>query len=144
MVDIARIDKITSREKTATAPAYSDFYNNFNVHPQNKKLAKYINVDSVKRALRNLILTDKYERLFQPEIGCNVRSLLFEPMVETTSVRIKDEIKDSIIKYEPRARLLDIEVFANEARNSYDIYIIFEVINTVDPVSLNLTLFRAR
>jgi len=144
MVDIARIDKITGREKAAVTPAYSDFYNNFNVHPQNKKLAKYVNVDSVKRALRNLILTDKYERLFQAEFGCSVRNLLFEPMVETTSIRIRDEIRDSINKYEPRVRLLDVEVFANEARNSYDVYIIFEVINTVDPVSLSLTLFRAR
>lgn len=144
MVDITRIDKITKSEKAAAKPAYSDFYNNFNIHPQNNRLSKYTNADSVKRSLRNLILTDKYERLFQPEVGSSVRSLLFEPITDITSIRLKDAIEDTITKHEPRVRLISTEVFANEARNSYDVYIVFEVINTVDPVSLNLTLFRAR
>jgi len=143
MVDISRIDKITRTEKTGE-PYYSDFYNNFNAHPQNKRLVKYTNEDAVKRSIRNIIQTNKGERPFQPEIGCNVRSLLFEPMVETTAIRMKDMIEDAVAKYEKRARVLSVEVYPFEARNAYDVFIVFEVINSVNPVTLNLTLYRAR
>lgn len=145
MVDVTRIDKITRTEKASEKkPFYSDFYTNFNAHPQNKRLAKYTNEESVKRSIRNLILTEKYDRMFQPEIGCRIKSLLFENMSDITAMEIKKSIQETVETYEPRARLIDIVVQANEARHAYDIYIYFEVINSVTPVLLNLTLYRAR
>lgn len=145
MVDITRIDKITRKDKASNRkPYYSDFYTNFNVHPQNKRLAKYTNEESVKRSIRNLILTDKYDRLFQPEIGCRIRNLLFENMSEIVVQEIKATIHETVETYEPRARIIDILVQTNEARQSYDIYIYFEIINNVEPVTLNITLYRAR
>lgn len=145
MVDITRIDKITRKDKASDRkPYYSDFYTNFNVHPQNSRLVKHINEESVKRSIRNLILTDKYDRPFQPEIGCRVRSLLFENMSDIIVEEIKATIRETIEVYEPRARVIDIIVQANENRQSYDVYIYFEVINNVEPVTLNITLYRAR
>lgn len=144
MVDTTRIDKITRTDKAATKPAYSDFYTNFNVHPQNNRLAKYTNEEAVKRSIRNLIQTDKYDRLFQPEVGCRVRSLLFENMSPVITEEIKNTIRETIDTYEPRARVIDIIVQSNEARHSYDIYVYFEVINSANPVSINITLYRAR
>jgi phage baseplate assembly protein W len=114
------------------------------VHPQNKRLAKYTNEESVKRSIRNLILTEKYDRLFQPEVGTRIGGLLFENMSNTTTDEIKKTIDETIQAYEPRARVLDIIVQANEPRNSYDVYIYFEVINSADPITLNLTLYRVR
>lgn len=145
MVDTTRIDKITRTDKAASQkPAYSDFYTNFNAHPQTKKLVKYTNEEAVKRSIRNLIQTDKYDRLFQPEVGCRVRSLLFENMTSVTAEEIKSTIRETIETYEPRARVIDIIVQANESRHAYDVYIYFEVINSVNPVSINITLYRAR
>ena len=144
MVDTTRIDKITRTNKAAEKPAYSDFYTNFNVHPQNKRLVKYTNEEAVKRSVRNLVQTDKYDRLFQPEVGCRVRSLLFENMSPVIEEEIKNTIRETIEIYESRARVIDIIVQANESRQSYDVYIYFEVINSVNPVSINITLYRAR
>lgn len=145
MVDVTRIDKITRIDKASEKkPYYSDFYTNFNVHPQNKRLVKYTNEESVKRSIRNLILTDKYDRPFQPEIGCRVRSLLFENISDVVTEEIKKTISETIETYEPRARVLDIIVQPNEQRQSYDVYIYFEVINSVNPVTINITLYRAR
>jgi phage baseplate assembly protein W len=145
MVDIARIDKITRKDKAFDRkPYYSDFYTNFNVHPQNNRLVKYTNEESVKRSIRNLILTDKYDRPFQPEIGCRVRSLLFENMSDIIVEEIKATIRETIDTYEPRVRVIDVIVQTNEARQSYDVYIYFEVINNVEPITLNITLYRAR
>jgi phage baseplate assembly protein W len=144
MVDVTRIDKITRTEKAATKPAYSDFYTNFNVHPQNKRLVKYTNEEAVKRSIRNLISTDKYDRLFQPEVGCRVRNLLFENMSEVIEEEIKSTIRETIETYEPRAQIIDIAVQSNESRHSYDVYIYFQVINSITPISINITLYRAR
>ena len=145
MVDVTRIDKITRMDKASEKkPYYSDFYTNLNVHPQNRRLAKYTNEEAVKRSIRNLILTDKYDRPFQPEIGCRVRSLLFENMSDIIVDEIKKAIRETIETYEPRARVLDVIVRTNELRQSYDVYIYFEVINNVNPVTINITLYRAR
>lgn len=145
MVDVTRIDKITKTDKASNQkPYYSDFFTNFNVHPQNKRLVKYTNEESVKRSIRNLINTEKYDRLFQPEVGCRIRSFLFENMSEIISNEIKSSIKETIEIYEPRARIIDIIVQANEARHAYDVYIYFQVINSDKELSINITLYRAR
>jgi phage baseplate assembly protein W len=145
MADTKRIDKITSSGKASEkAPYYSDFYNNFNMHPHNKTLAKYTNDNAVKRAIRNLIMTQPGERRFQPDFGCDTRRFLFENMSEYIAGLIKDVIKESIDKFEPRVRVLDIIVIGNESNNSYEVSIIFEVINNVNPMSISLTLYRVR
>lgn len=145
MVDVTRIDKITKTDKASTQkPYYSDFYTNFNVHPHNQRLVKYTNEESVKRSIRNLIATEKYDRLFQPEIGCKIKGLLFENMSEIISDEIKSSIRETIEIYEPRARIVDIVVQANESRHAYDVYIYFQVINSDKALSINITLYRAR
>lgn len=145
MVDITRIDKITRNDKAVQKKAaYSDFYTNFNVHPHNKQLAKYTNENSVKRSVRNLILTEPGERLFQPDIGCKIRSLLFENMNSVTALQLQNTIEETIKLHEKRARIISIEVIPNEDTHAYDVYIIFEVINSITPVALNITLYRAR
>lgn len=145
MVDVTRIDKITRIDKASEKkPYYSDFYTNFNVHPQNKRLVKYTNENSVKRAVRSLILTEPGERLFQPDIGCKIRRLLFENMSDITAIQIKNAIEETISLYEKRARVITVEVIPNEDVHSYDVYIIFEVINSITPIALNITLYRAR
>lgn len=145
MVDVTRIDKITRTDKASEKkPYYSDFYTNFNAHPQNKRLAKYTNENAVKRSVRNLILTEPGERLFQPDIGCKIRRLLFENMSDITAIQLKNAIEETITLYEKRARVITVEVVPNEDLHTYDVYIIFEVINSITPVALNITLYRAR
>jgi len=145
MVDTTRIDKITRTDKASDKkPAYSDFYTNFNVHPQNKRLVKYTNENAVKRSVRNLILTEPGERLFQPDIGCKIRRLLFENMSSITALQLKNAIEETVRLYEKRARIISVEVIPNEDTHAYDVYIIFEVINSITPVALNITLYRAR
>ena len=145
MVDVTRIDKITRKDKTSNEkPYYSDFYTNFNVHPQNKRLVKYTNENSVKRSVRNLILTEPGERLFQPDVGCKIRRLLFENMSSATTIQLKSAIEETITLYEKRARIITVDVVANEDLHNYDVYIIFEVINSITPIALNITLYRAR
>ena len=59
-------------------PRYSDFTMNLDIHPDTKQIFTFTNANAVKRAIKNLILTDNYERLFRPDIGAGLRALLFE------------------------------------------------------------------
>ncbi len=139
-----RIDALTTRKLTQKDPVFTDFYNNFNVHPQNKRLALYTNEQSVRRSLRNILSTNTKERLFNPEFGGGLRRFLFEDISVMTADLMKDAIKDSVRKYEPRVRIVDVLVVSNEFAHSYDVSVYYEVINNANPQTLQLTLYRVR
>lgn len=139
-----RIDALTTRKTVTRDPVFTDFYNNFNVHPQNKRLALHTDEQAVRRSLRNILSTNRRERLFNPEFGGGLRRFLFEDISVMTADLIKDTIKDSIGKYEPRARVIDVLVVSNEFAHSYDVSVYYEIINNANPQSLQLTLYRVR
>lgn len=145
MVDYTRIDKITRSQKaTQKAVYFSDFLINLNRHPESNIVVRATNEEAVKKALKNLLLTNKGERLYQPKVGSDLQKLLFEDMSPVTADLLKSKILETIKTYEPRVRVLDIVVLANESTNSYEVGIVFEIINSVDPVTLSLTLYRVR
>jgi phage baseplate assembly protein W len=87
------------------------------------------NITAIKRSVRNLVLTDFYEKPFHPEIGSGVRGLLFELVGPLTAIALAQSIEDVITNYEPRASLINIDVIDNMDSNAYDITIEFEVVN---------------
>jgi phage baseplate assembly protein W len=123
---------------------FTDFYNNFNIHPQNKRLALYTDEQAVRRSMRNILSTNTKERLFNPEFGGGLRRFLFEDISVMTTDLMKDAIKESIGRHEPRARVVDVLVVSNEFAHSYDISVYYEIINNANPQTLQLTLYRVR
>ena len=96
---------------------FSDFNHSFLPHPNTGQISRKTNVDSVKMALRNLLLTNKYERLRDPEYGGNIRRWLFENLEPVNVTReIKRHIEEMIRNNEPRVRVIEITVTANEER----------------------------
>ena len=99
------------------------------------------NVQAVKRSVRNLVLTNFYEKPFHPEIGSGVRELLFENANPLTSIAISQAITDVINNYEPRARLNSVTVFDNIDANEYQVTVNFTVVNgPPENVELSLTM----
>lgn len=123
---------------------YSDFLADLTPHPVVKDIVRYTNEAAVNRAIRNLIQTDRGERLYQPEIGSSIRQLLFEPMVASTGDLIRKFVQDTITNYEPRVKVLNVEVLAYEERNAYVVTVTYIIINKQDPVQLTITLDRVR
>ena len=123
---------------------YSDLNLNFNKNPATKDVAKLKDVEAVKRAVRNLILTNRFERPFHPEIGSDVRAILFENMTPVVEVLLKDRIKETIDVYEPRADVTDIIVSGDSDRNEYRVQIEFRVLNVPDPIVVTEFLQRLR
>ena len=86
--------------------------------------------EAVKRSVRNLVLTNFYEKPFHPEIGSGVRDILFENMTPVTSVVLAKKVEDVIENFEPRARLISVRALPNLDRNEYEVSIEFFVVNT--------------
>jgi phage baseplate assembly protein W len=138
------IRKTKTTPQTAKPIAYSDFYSNFDLENVKKDLLSYKNEDSVKRSIRNILLTDKGERFFNPTFGSDIRKMLFENFSASTEQVVADLIKTAIGNHEPRANVLDVNVSGNPDQNSMYINIVFSVINKAEPVTLELILNRIR
>ncbi|MAD24342.1 MAG: hypothetical protein CMO44_09245 [Verrucomicrobiales bacterium] len=123
---------------------YSDFDNLFVSNPITKQLNKKVNRDAVKQSVKNLVLTDFYERPFQSDIGCNIRGYLFEPFTSHLQEQIKQAVINTIENYEPRANLIDILVEDRLDLNGLSLTIAFEIVNDPEAVVLDVLLERVR
>ena len=123
---------------------FSDFFTDFSRHAQNGELNKKINENAVKQSVRNLLLTDKYDRPFHPEIGSNLKALLFENMTPGISLEVEEYVKDVINNYEPRAVLLATNLNFNNDNNSVNVEVTFYIIDTDDVSTIKFDLTRNR
>lgn len=123
---------------------YSDIDSTFFAHPVKQDIVTRKNRDAVKASVKNLILTDFYERPFKPTIGCGIRNFLFELMTPSTRQQIKNAAKQVIENYEPRAEVIDVLVEDYPDKNAITISIAFFIINDPEPVVVDILLERVR
>ena len=131
-------------KKVARNKDYSDIDLDFLPHPTTKDVLRKTGIDSVKRSVRNLILTNFYDRPFRPYIGSNVQKLLFEnanPLVEGF---IRDAIKEVIENFEPRVLVKKVDALFDYDNNGYNVRIYFIVLNSSEPAVTTLFLERIR
>ena len=96
---------------------YTDLDLFFAKKATSKDISKVTDIQAVKRSIRNLVLTNHYEKPFHPEIGSGVRGILFEPMTPLTAHILTRKIEDVIENFEPRARLMSVTAFPNLDHN---------------------------
>jgi uncharacterized protein len=123
---------------------YSDIDLTFTRHPVTNDVTVSVDEQAIIRSVRNLILTNHFERPFHPEIGSNVRKMLFEPISPLTANYLQREIEDTIKNYEPRVALKQVLVQIEPDQNYYTALISFFIINKTEPTILNLVLQRLR
>ena len=122
---------------------YKDLDLFFDKKNVSKDITKITDIAAVKRSIRNLVLTNHYEKPFHPEIGSGVRDMLFEPMSALTAHVLTRKIEDVIENFEPRAKIIGVSAQPNLDRNEYRVTINFFVLNA--PTELvDLTLFLER
>jgi len=141
-MSVTRADRFTQQDRKTQI--YSDFLTNLNPHPVSKDIVKYVNENAVVKSIRNLILTNRRERLFQPNLGSNIRRLLFEPMGSDTADNIITFIRETLSTHEPRAKILNIQAVPDYDNNLYQVKVVFMVINKQEPVTVDVTLDRVR
>ena len=122
----------------------SDFRKNLLISPVSKDLALLKDEDSVKESIKNLILTDRGERLMQPYIGGNIRAMLFENLTPGTLKLIEDRVTSTIQTYEPRAELINVSVSSDPDNGEVYVGITFYVRQVEQPIQLDVVLQRTR
>ena len=103
-----------------------------------------MNDNAIAGSIRNLLLTSHYERLFNPELGSNLKKMLFEPIDNITTSIIQGMILQTIQNYEPRVTIQDVIATPDYDNDRYDIKIVFFVNNTLEPIVVSFFLERVR
>jgi phage baseplate assembly protein W len=129
---------------TDTTRTFRDLDLNFNIHPIRKDINVHKNEIAIVNSVKNLILTNFYERPFQPEIGSSVRSLLFENIDTIIAAQLERAIEETILNYEPRVQISNIIAVARPDENRYSVQLEFFVINNPSPITINFFLERIR
>lgn len=123
---------------------YSDLDLSFGAHPITGDVVKKYDVNSVKQSLKVLILTQYYERPFQPKLGSPVYGMLFDNVDQITANSLKLRIELLINKFEPRVRSQQVDVVPLYDENAFEITMYFYVIGVPDPVTFSTILRRSR
>jgi len=105
---------------------------------------KKTDAEAVKQAVKNLVMTNRFEKPFLPNFGGDVRSMLFELADEETADDIEQQILSSISRYEPRAQVMNVEAILKEEFNSLSVKITFRVISTNEVVTIEQFIQRLR
>ncbi|MBJ63319.1 MAG: hypothetical protein CMB55_00795 [Euryarchaeota archaeon] len=141
---MAIYDATQTNNSSRSVKKYSDLNLNFTKNPATGDVARLTDIEAVKRSVRNLIMTNQFERPFHPELGSSVRALLFEPITPLNAVLLEDRVREVIINFEPRASVGSVQVFDEIDNNRYKVIINFTVISTSEDVTITEFLQRLR
>jgi hypothetical protein len=130
--------------RTNIARQFKDLDLNFTIHPLKKDINKNLDQVAVINAIKNLILTNHYEKPFNPDYGSNVRKLLFETVDIVTASAIEREIQQTIQNYEPRVNLISVSVIPDVDNNAFSVQMYFYIVNQTNPVTVSFLLERTR
>ena len=131
-------------QKLQIARLYKDFDMLFTNNALSGDVNKKLDINAVKQALMNLILTKPYERPFHPELGSSIYKMLFEPMRPGLEMSIERALEQQILNYEPRVSVLGIDVWPDYDHNCYEVSIRFLIQGINEPQDLTVNLTRLR
>jgi len=141
---MSRYDATQTNESTRSSRVFKDLNLDFQQNTATKDIQKIKDIEAVKRSVRNLINTNHYEKPFHPEIGSNLRAMLFELMTPQMNHIISKQIENLINNYEPRCNLVEVFTQPMFDRNGYSVQISFMVNNHQEPVIVESFLERLR
>lgn len=125
-------------------PDYVDLDLDFLRNPKTDLLILKTGRDAVKRSVRNLILTNYYERPFQSYIGSGIKEMLFENYTPMTTIFIEDRVRLTLENFEPRISVENVSVYEDIDNNGFSVNISFIIKNTNEPIVTSLFLERIR
>jgi phage baseplate assembly protein W len=133
-----------SNDSKRSTRIYKDLDLDFGRNIVTNDVNKLTDVEAVKRSVRNLINTNHFERPFHPELGGNVRALLFENITPLTALNLQRKIEEVLNNFEPRAKITQIIADPDIDRNGYRLEIRFYVIGIQNPITVETFLERLR
>ena len=141
---MAVYDASSKSKSTRNSRRFRDIDLDFNRNAVTNDVNVVEDVIAIKRAVKNLVQTNFYERPFQPELGCGVRELLFENFTPMTGIFLKRKIEEVLINYEPRIDLQNVRVDDDQDNNRLVVDIYFYVVGVPGPQVVTTFLQRLR
>ena len=124
---------------------FKDVSMSFETNPLNDDLVSLSDTTAIARSLRNIVFTQPGEKFFNPDFGSRISESLFENVDEVSALAIEDEIKSSIINFEPRVNLLNTNVVPNPDDNEMNVTIEYEITGIdIPPQQLEFVLLPTR
>ena len=137
-------DSTTVNSSKRSTRQFKDIDLDFGRNIVTNDVNKLTDVEAVKRSVRNLVLTNHYERPFHPELGCGIRQLLFENLTPMVAIQLERKVQEVLENFEPRAQINNILARPDLDRNAYELTINFYVIGATEPVTVSTFLERLR
>ena len=137
-------DSEITNDSNRSTRDYKDLDLDFGRNAVTNDVNKLTDVEAVKRSVRNLVLTNHYERPFHPELGCGIRGLLFENLTPIIAIQLERKVEEVLVNNEPRAAINEISARPDLDRNSYEMLVSFWVSGSTEPVTVSTFLERLR
>jgi len=138
-------DSETQNDISRNVRQYRDLDLFFGKKPVSGDVHILTDITNIKRAVKNLVLLNVYEKPFHPEIGSGVRDMLFENMTPFVAIMLTKRVEDVIDNFEPRVRLMSVTARPDLDRNIYELTITFFIINApTELVEVDMFLERLR
>jgi phage baseplate assembly protein W len=135
---------LISKAKTVTSPdVYSDLDIIFTAHPITKDVTRLLDSDAIKRSVKNIVLTNYYERPFKPSLGGGIRNLLFQLDTDRRLFRARRQLKTTIETFEPRVSNVVVQ-FSKIDTNELQITINYTIISGMPNQQVEFTVRRTR
>ena len=141
---MAVYDSQTQSKSTRNSRRFRDLDLDFNRNAVTNDVNVVEDIIAVKRSVRNLVQTNYYERPFQPELGCGIRELLFEPFTPMTKVLLQRKIEEVLVNHEPRIQLQNVAVDDDQDNNRLVVDIYFYIVGVSGPQVVQTFLQRVR
>ena len=124
---------------------FKDISMSFEVNPITDDIIGVKNDTAISRSIRNLVLTTPGERFFNEDLGSGVSEILFDNVDDISAAVIRDEIEQTINRFEPRVELEDVKVVGDSDNNEFNVTITYNIIG-IDalPQQLNFALQPTR
>jgi phage baseplate assembly protein W len=145
-MSIRSSDYSNSKRSTNVAAGrlYSDFDMSMTLHPVKKDITPLTDLQAVRNAVKNLVLTNFSERPFQSKLGSNVTALLFNPADQFTAIQMKKEIYRLLEDHEPRVNATKVQILDDTDANAYRVSINFNVVQANTQTGVEFALQRLR
>lgn len=135
---------MTTINKTRSNPDYSDLDLDFFAHPATSDVSRKTGEEAIKRSIRNLVLTNFYDRPFRSYIGGNVHKMLFENITNLTAINMQEAVAEVIKNFEPRVDLMQVIVKPTEDENTIVVGLKYLIKNRIEPTITTIFLERIR
>jgi len=138
------VDLVNNGKTVATKDIYADLDIFFRKHPITGDIVRKTDTDAIKRSVRNIVLTNKFERPFKPNFGGSIRNKLFELNTDRQLNRMKRNLAKEIQQLEPRVNNVNVVFGDLEDSNNLDVTIFYNITNGAPQQEVEITVSRTR